>query len=84
MAEEMTEPVQEAPEQAVPEQAASGPAAVAEAVVEQAARPPAPAEKDQKKGGSALTVLTVLLVLVGVVDLALWGLAGFYFLQGGF
>ncbi|WP_325201181.1 hypothetical protein [Oscillibacter sp.] len=82
MAEEMTDPGQAAPEQTAPEQAASGPAAAAEAVLEQAARASAPAEKDKKEGGSALTVLTVLLVLVGAADLALWGLAGFYFLRG--
>lgn len=71
MAEEMTDPGQ----------AVSDQAALAEAVVEQAAQTSAPAEKDEKKGSPALTVLTVLLVLVGVVDLALWGLAGYYFLQ---
>ena len=78
MAEEMTEPVQavpeeEAPKQEAPKQEDPKPEAPPQAV-------PVPAEKPKKKDGPALTVLTVLLVLVGVADLALWGLAGFYFL----
>ena len=78
MAEEMTEPVQavleeEAPKQEAPKQEDPKPEAPPQAA-------PVPAEKPKKKDGPALTVLTVLLVLVGVADLALWGLAGFYFL----
>nr|WP_326212303.1 hypothetical protein [uncultured Oscillibacter sp.] len=73
MAEEMTEPVQAAPEEEAPKQEAPKPEAPPQAA-------PVPAEKPKKKDGPALTVLTVLLVLVGVADLALWGLAGFYFL----
>lgn len=73
MAEEMTEPVQAVPEEEAPKQEDPKPEAPPQAV-------PVPAEKPKKKDGPALTVLTVLLVLVGVADLALWGLAGFYFL----
>ena len=73
MAEEMTEPVQAVPEEKAPKQEAPKPEAPPQAA-------PVPAEKPKKKDGPALTVLTVLLVLVGVADLALWGLAGFYFL----
>ena len=73
MAEEMTEPVQAVPEEEAPKQEAPRPEGPAQAA-------PAPAEKAKKKDGPALTVLTVLLVLVGAADLALWGLAGFYFL----
>ena len=72
MAEEITEPVQAAPEEEAPKQEAPRPEGPAQAA-------PAPAEKAKKKEGPALTVLTVLLVLVGAADLALWGLAGFYF-----
>ncbi|MCI9011872.1 hypothetical protein [uncultured Oscillibacter sp.] len=73
MAEEMTEPVQAVPEEEAPKQEDPKPEAPPQAA-------PVPAEKPKKKDGPALTVLTVLLVLVGVADLALWGLAGFYFL----
>ena len=73
MAEEITEPVQAVPEEEAPKQEAPRPEAPPQAAS-------APAEKAKKKDGPALTVLTVLLVLVGVADLALWGLAGFYFL----
>ncbi len=77
MAEEMTTPAQAEPAEAAPTETA----AVAEAVLEQAARASAPAAEEKKKGNPLLTALTVLLVLVGVADLALWGLAGFYFLR---
>lgn len=70
MAEEMTEPVQAVPEEEAPKQEDPKPEAPPQAA-------PVPAEKPKKKDGPALTVL---LVLVGVADLALWGLAGFYFL----
>lgn len=73
MAEEITESVQAVPEEEAPKQEAPRPEGPAQAA-------PAPAEKAKKKEGPALTVLTVLLVLVGAADLALWGLAGFYFL----
>ncbi len=72
MAEEITESVQAVPEEEAPKQEAPRPEGPAQAA-------PAPAEKAKKKEGPALTVLTVLLVLVGAADLALWGLAGFYF-----
>ena len=78
MAEEMTEPVQAVPEEKAPKQEAPKQEAPKPEAPPQAA--PVPAEKPKKKDGPALTVLTVLLVLVGVADLALWGLAGFYFL----
>lgn len=78
MAEEMTEPVQAVPEEEVPKQEAPKQEDPKPEAPPQAA--PVPAEKPKKKDGPALTVLTVLLVLVGVADLALWGLAGFYFL----
>ena len=78
MAEEMTEPVQAVPEEEAPKQEAPKQEAPKPEAPPQAA--PVPAEKPKKKDGPALTVLTVLLVLVGVADLALWGLAGFYFL----
>ena len=78
MAEEMTEPVQAVPEEEAPKQEAPKQEDPKPEPPPQAA--PAPAEKAKKKDGPALTVLTVLLVLVGAADLALWGLAGFYFL----
>ena len=78
MAEEMTEPVQAVSEEEVPKQEAPKQEDPKPEAPPQAA--PVPAEKPKKKDGPALTVLTVLLVLVGVADLALWGLAGFYFL----
>ena len=78
MAEEMTEPVQAVPEEEAPKQEAPKLEDPTPEAPPQAA--PVPAEKPKKKDGPALTVLTVLLVLVGVADLALWGLAGFYFL----
>lgn len=78
MAEEMTEPVQAVPEEEAPKQEAPKQEDPKPEAPPQAA--PVPAEKPKKKDGPALMVLTVLLVLVGVADLALWGLAGFYFL----
>lgn len=45
----------------------------------------APAERPAppaRKGSPLVTVLTVLLILVGIADLFLWGLAGYYLLQG--
>ena len=78
MAEEITEPVQAVPEEEAPKQEAPKQEDPKPEAPPRAA--PVPAEKPKKKDGPALTVLTVLLVLVGVADLALWGLAGFYFL----
>ena len=70
MAEETTStPVETVPEQAVP---------VQEIPMHTEPEPPEKA----RKGNPLLLALTVLLVVVGVVDLALWGLAGFYFLRG--
>ena len=79
MAEEMTEPVQAVPEEEAPKQEAPKQEDPKPEAPPQAA--PVPAEKPKKKDGPALTVLTVLLVLVGVADLALWGLAVYYLLR---
>lgn len=34
-----------------------------------------------RKGSSLMIFLTVLLILVGITDLVLWGVAGYYFLR---
>lgn len=68
MAEETTDSVETGSEQAVPAQA------------EPAASPAAP--DTARKDSPLLTVLTVLLIVVGIVDLGLWGLAGYYFFLG--
>ncbi len=68
MAEEVTNPVQAVPVQEEPIQA-----------VQAAQTEPDPPQK--KKGSPLLVFLTVLLVLVGIADLGLWGLAGYYFLR---
>lgn len=71
MAEEATNPVQAEPAQA----AAPVQTIPAQTIPVQAA----PAEAPRK--GSALVVfLTVLLVLVGIADVILWGIAGYYLL----
>ena len=70
MAEETSTPVQTEPEQTAPEQT----------VPEQAAAPAAPGPA--KKGGGLLLFLTALLIAVGVADVILWGVAGYYFLMG--
>lgn len=67
MAEETSTPVQTEPEQTAPEQT----------VPEQAAAP-----EPAKKGGGLLLFLTALLIAVGVADVILWGVAGYYFLMG--
>lgn len=68
MAEETTNPVQTAPEQAAP-----APAAPAQY---------APADSQPaKKGSPLLGFLTVLLILVGIIDVILWGVAGYYLIQ---
>lgn len=65
MAEEATNPVQAEPVQTIPVQTIPVQAAPAEA----------------PRTGSALVVfLTVLLVLVGIADVILWGIAGYYLL----
>ena len=72
MAEETTNPVQTAPAEEAPPAAPAAREAVLTAAL---TAPP-------RKGSPLLAFLTVLLILVGVADLALWGLAGFYFLGG--
>lgn len=76
MAEEMTDPVREAPEQAPP---------TPEPVHESPRRPvgaPAPVQPaPARKGSPLLTFLTVLLVLVGVADAILWGVVGYHALR---
>ena len=67
MAEETIQPVQEAPVQEAP---------TPEVPTE---TPEAP--KTKRKGSPLLVVLTVLLVLVGITDLILWGVAGYYLLR---
>lgn len=83
MAEETNQPVQTVPaeDSSVPEAAkviaAAG--AIPAAAVGAAA---APASSDApRKGSSLLTFLTVLLILVGIIDVILWGVAGYYFLR---
>ena len=76
MAEET--PVQTVPEQAAPAEEPSVPAAKAAAAAETA-----PAASDTpRKGSSLLVFLTVLLILVGIIDVILWGVAGYYLLRG--
>ena len=70
MAEETIQPVQEAP---VPE------APTPEVPTGAPETPEAPQTK--RKGSPLLVVLTVLLVLVGITDLILWGVAGYYLLR---
>lgn len=71
MAEEATNPVQAEPAQAA--------APVQTIPVQTIPVQAAPAEAPRK--GSALVVfLTVLLVLVGIADVILWGIAGYYLL----
>lgn len=40
-----------------------------------------PASNTPRKGSSLLVFLTVLLILVGIVDVILWGVAGYYLLR---
>lgn len=42
---------------------------------------PPPAAGPAPKGGPLLAILTVLLILIGIADLFLWGLAGYYLIQ---
>lgn len=67
MAEETIQPVLEAPVQETPTPEVPMGA------------PEAP--KTKRKGSPLLVVLTVLLVLVGITDLILWGVAGYYLLR---
>ncbi len=69
MAEETMQPAQEAP---VPE--APIPAVPAAAA---SAAPDAP----PRKGSPLLVFLTVLLILVGIADVVLWGVVGYYAIQ---
>ena len=71
MTEETTNPAQTAPAEAAEPAAA-----------EQAAAPePAAASAPARKGSSLMIFLTVLLILVGITDLVLWGVAGYCFLR---
>lgn len=70
MGEEATNPLQTAPEQ------------VASVQTDPAQAIPAAAPKPARKGGGLLVFLTVLLVLVGIADVILWSVAGYYFLLG--
>ena len=82
MAEETTNPEQAAPAEAVPEEAAAPAADPAAAMAASPAAPAAPAAPDKtRKGNSLLVFLTALLILVGVVDVVLWGVAGYYLLR---
>lgn len=76
MAEETTNPAQETTETA-PEPAPAPvyrPAAVPAAA-------PLRAETPARKGSPLLTFLIVLLILVGIADVILWGIVGYYSLQ---
>lgn len=78
MTEETTNPAQTDPAPA----AAAEPAAAEPAAAEQAAAPePAAASAPARKGNSLMIFLTVLLILVGITDLVLWGVAGYYLLR---
>lgn len=72
MAEEQTNPIQTAPAQAAPEQAAA---------IQQAPAAQTAASGNSRQGSPLLVFLTVLLVLVGIVDVILWGVVGYYFLR---
>lgn len=76
MAEEVTNPIQAVPGEAAPEQAV--PAAPAATAVPAASADP---NTPPRKGSPLLVFLTVLLILVGIIDVILWGVAGYYFLR---
>lgn len=80
MAEEMTTPP---PPQTVPAEADSAPAAPAAAVpaAAPAAAPASAAPRKPKKDSPLLPILTVFLIMVGIADAVLWGVAGYYFFQ---
>ena len=76
MAEETIQSEQAVPEQTVPEEAVpeeSGPVRVVAAASAGPERP--------QKESPLLPILTVLLILVGIVDVILWGVAGYYLLR---
>lgn len=75
-------PVQTVPAEdpSVPEAAKVIAAAAAVPAVEALAAPAA--SNTPRKGSSLLVFLTVLLILVGIVDVILWGVAGYYLLRG--
>lgn len=85
MAEET--PVQTAPAEdpSVPEAAkviAAAEEVPAAEALEALEAPAAPAASDPpRKGSSLLVFLTVLLILVGIIDVILWGVAGYYLLR---
>lgn len=78
---------EETPVQTVPVEDSSVPEAAkviaaATAVPAAAAPAAAPAAPDApRKGSSLLVFLTVLLILVGIIDVILWGVAGYYLLR---
>lgn len=72
MAEETTTPVQTVPTEAdsVPASPAAAPAAAVPA-----------ASHAARKNSPLLPILTVFLIMVGIADAILWGVAGYYFFQ---
>ena len=72
MAEEATNPVQAEPVETVSVQTVPAP----EIPMAAPAASGAP-----RRGGALLVFLTVLLILVGIADVILWGVAGYYFLR---
>lgn len=83
MAEEMTNSVETVPVEAEPAQAAPAapPATVPEAVLTAALSAPPATPETKQKSSPLLVFLTVLLILVGIIDAMLWGVAGYYLLQ---
>ena len=78
MAEETTTPVQTAPDsEPVPEPAPAPTPDPIPAPVPEASG----ASGASRKGSPLLVFLTVLLILVGIADVILWGVVGYYFLQ---
>ena len=83
MAEEMTNSVETVPVEAEPAQAAPAapPATAPEAVLTAALSAPPATPETKQKSSPLLVFLTVLLILVGIIDAMLWGVAGYYLLQ---
>lgn len=86
MAEEMTNsvetvPVEAEPAQAAPAAPAAPPATAPEAVLTAALSAPPATPETKQKSSPLLVFLTVLLILVGIIDAMLWGVAGYYLLQ---
>ena len=83
MAEEMTNSVETVPVEAEPAQAARAapPATAPEAVLTAALSAPPATPETKQKSSPLLVFLTVLLILVGIIDAMLWGVAGYYLLQ---